>query len=253
MNYHIHFQQDQVLAGTTLRDSTRPEANNLALHVTDAPENVIANRKQLAEELQTPLSRFVIANQTHSANFYRVTEQDAGKGTVTMKDAISDTDALYTYESDIVLCGFTADCVPVTFYNASSGVIGVIHSGWPGTTKEITLKVFQHLIDKEHNHPEDFHVYLGPAISQEKFEVDKDVQERFERLGYADAYMFHREATEKYHIDNQLTVRQQCIMLGIPEQQIAFDPTCTFQSEKHFSHRQDNQTGRHLSFIMKRS
>lgn len=253
MNYQIHFHEKQILAGTTLRDFDRPEENNLALHIAKDPVKVIANRKALAATLQTDLDYFVIANQTHSANFHRVTKQDAGKGTTTMQDAIPDTDALYTYEPDIVLGSFTADCVPVTFYNETSGIIGVIHSGWPGTTKEITLKLFHQLIDIENNHPEDFHVHLGPAISQDKFEVDMDVQQRYERLGYADAFIYERDATGKYHIDNQQTVREQCILLGIPESQITTDPICTFQSEKHFSHRQDNQTGRHLSFIVRRS
>ena len=55
-----------------------------------------------------------------------------------MDTAIPDTDALYTYEPNLVLCSFTADCVPVIFYNEVNGLIGVIHSGWQGTVKEIT-------------------------------------------------------------------------------------------------------------------
>src|SRR5690606_16145635 len=102
---------------------------------------------------------------------------------------------LYTFEKNIVLATFTADCVPVIFYHENSGVIGVIHSGWQGTVKEITVKIFQHLIKNENCQSEHFHVYIGPAISQEKFEVDEDVYERFKQLGYADEFIFYRPET----------------------------------------------------------
>ena len=55
------------------------------------------------------------------------------------------------------------------------GLIGVIHSGWQGTVKEITTKLFDHLIHVEQCDPKDFRVQIGAALSQEKFEVDEDV------------------------------------------------------------------------------
>lgn len=91
------------------------------------------------------MDNFVCANQTHSANFHRVTIEDKGRGARTKDTAIPDTDALYTFESNIILTSFSADCVPVIFYNKVNGLIGVIHSGWQGTIKEVTLKLFRHL------------------------------------------------------------------------------------------------------------
>ncbi|MFJ7972935.1 peptidoglycan editing factor PgeF [Psychrobacillus sp. NPDC096389] len=252
MNTKIYLNNEKFVAGMSLKDSTEYENNNMALHVCENPNDVLENRKILAASLHCDLKSFVCTNQTHSANFHRVTLDDKGRGADQIDTAIADTDALYTYESDLLLCSFTADCVPVIFYNEKTGLIGVIHSGWQGTVKEITLKLFQHLTQIEQCNPNDLHVQLGAALSQEKFEVDEDVYIKFKNLGYADDFIYYKKETNKYHIDNQLTVKKQCELVGIPSDQIKIDTTCTFLSSDGFSYRQDRQSGRHMSFIMKK-
>ncbi|HVI41646.1 MAG TPA: peptidoglycan editing factor PgeF, partial [Anaerovoracaceae bacterium] len=226
--------------------------NNMALHACENTENIIENRKKLAAFLNCGLDDFVCAWQSHSSNFHKVTLADRGCGSDTMDTAIPDTDALYTYEPNLLLCCFAADCVPLILYNEATGLIGVIHSGWQGTIKEITTKVLKHLIQVEHCSPGDLNVFIGPAISQEKFEVDQDVYDRFKVLGYADEFIYYNDQTRKYHIDNQLVVKRQCELQGIPADHIAIDRTCTYTSPDGFSNRRDKNSGRHLSFIMKK-
>lgn len=235
-----------------MKDETAPELNNMALHVCESPEAVLENRKNLAASLSIKLKDFVCANQTHSANFKKVALADKGLGATDVKTAIAETDALYTYEPNLMLTSFSADCVPVIFYHEETGLIGAVHSGWQGTVKEITLKLFEHLKQAEGCDPSGFHVQIGAALSQEKFEVDKDVYVKFKDLGYAEEFIYFNEATGKYHIDNQLAVKKQCELAGIPADQITIDQTCTYMSPDGFSYRQDRKSGRHLSFIMKK-
>jgi len=252
MSIKIYLDNDQFIAGTTLKDFGSPEQNNMALHVCEDPLSIIENRQKLAAALNCGIQDFVCANQTHSANVHQVTVDDKGRGAQSTEDAIVDTDALYTFEPNTLLCTFTADCVPVIFYNEASGLTGVIHSGWQGTVKEIAQKVFHRILEEHKCDPKDIQVLLGPALSQENFEVDADVYDKFAALGYADDYMYFKEETNKYHIDNQLTVKKQCELAGIPTANITIDRTCTFKSEEGFSYRQDKKTGRHLSFILRK-
>lgn len=249
----IYLNNDDLIFGTTLKNDTNPEHNNMALHTCENPKNIIENRTQLATRLNTTLDTFICANQTHSANFHKVTQADRGLGARQNDTAIPNTDALYTYEPNLVLCSFSADCVPLIFYNKANGLVGVIHSGWQGTVKEITSKLFNHLIQVENCEPTDFHVQIGLALSQEKFEVDEDVYLKFKKLGYADDFIIYNENTNKYHIDNQLTVKKQCELAGIPTQHITIDDTCTFKDKHGFSYREDKKCGRHLSFIVRKS
>ncbi|MBK3493812.1 peptidoglycan editing factor PgeF [Viridibacillus sp. YIM B01967] len=253
MKTNIYLDNEKFIAGITLKDETELESNNMALHACVNPNHVMGNRKKLATSLHCELENFVCANQTHSSNFHRVTLADKGRGADRTDTAITDTDALYTYEPNLLLCSFTADCVPVTFYNEETGLIGVIHSGWQGTVKEISLNVFKHLIQVEHCNPSDLHIQIGAALSQEKFEVDADVYLKFKDLGYADDFIYYNKETHKYHIDNQQTVKKQCELAGIPADLITIDPTCTYLNPEGFSYRQDKQAGRHLSFFMKKA
>ncbi|WP_332649089.1 peptidoglycan editing factor PgeF [Lysinibacillus sp. 54212] len=252
MKTNLYLNNETLVAGITLRDASELECNNMALHAAANSNNVLKNLEKLARSVQCSLDDFVCANQTHSANFHRVTLADKGRGATQLDTAIKDTDALYTYEPNILLCSFTADCVPVTFYNEKAGLIGVIHSGWQGTVKEITLKLFTHLIQTENCQPQNFTIHIGTALSQQKFEVDEDVYVKFKALGYAEDFMYFNEETSKYHIDNRRTVKKQCELAGIPSDCITIDPTCTFLNEDGFSYRQNKKAGRHLSFIMRK-
>lgn len=252
MKTKIYLDKSKIITGITLKDEEEPEYNNMALHACTSAEHVILNRRNLADVLHCRLEDFVCCNQTHSSNFYKVTRADKGRGANNLATAIKDTDALYTYEPNLLLCCFTADCVPVTFYHESAGLVGLIHSGWKGTVKEITHRVFQYLIEFEHCNPKGFKVHIGRALSQECFEVDGPVYVRFKDLGYGENFINYDRRTRKYHIDNQQFVKLQCQMNGIEEINIEVDYTCTCKSADSFSYRQDKNCGRHMSFIMKK-
>lgn len=69
-----------VLGATTLKDTSVPENNNMALHVCLDPEKVMINRYQLSQELNQPLSNWALPWQKHTANIYEVTQKDKQKG-----------------------------------------------------------------------------------------------------------------------------------------------------------------------------
>ncbi len=252
-NISTYSTPEGFLAGTTLKDLSAPEAGNMALHACESREDILTNRRNLAALLDCAPEDFVCAFQCHSATFRKVTRSDGGRGALNMDTSIPETDALYTFEPNLLLCCFTADCVPLLLYDETTGLAGAVHSGWQGTVREITPKLLAHLLQVENCNPANLHIIIGPAISQAKFEVDRDVQERFKALGYADEFIYYEEKTGKYHIDNKLTVKRQCRLQGIPEENILVDDTCTFTSSHCFSYRRDKSCGRHLSYIMRKS
>lgn len=252
MTVKIYANDEQFISGITQKDPTEPENNNMALHACENSQMVLANRKKLSRLLDVPLEDFIFTQQTHSANFRRVSVADKGRGAYDTTDAFSDTDALYTYDPGVVLCSFAADCVPVIIRDRNSGLIAVAHSGWQGTIKEIIPKLLHQLIEIEQSNPAHMDIQIGAAISQQQFEVDQDVYAKFNSLGYADEFIYFNDLTNKYHIDNQATVKRQCELAGIPTDQVFIDPTCTFSSVDGFSYRQDKKSGRHLIFAMKK-
>lgn len=254
MNMTIQFYKmpETIQAGITLRNEQQPEQFNIGLHACENKQAVIQNRTILAEKIGLPLQQFVYANQTHSANFVKVTQNEAGLGTVLTENALVETDAMYTFEPNIVMTSMTADCVPITFYSLTDKLVGAIHSGWGGTVKEISLKLFTHLKENEQINLKNVHLQIGPALSAEKFEVDEDVYIKFASLGYADEFITFNANTNKYHIDNQFVVKRQCELAGIPSENILVDRTCTYIAPNAFSYRENRGCGRHVSFIVRK-
>src|SRR5690625_734584 len=122
MSMKIYEENEMVTLGMTLNNKDIYQNNNMAFHRSQNDKEIIANRKRIAQYLNVTLNDFVFANQTHRTNFYKVTHRDRSCGAFSKDTAIQNVDALYTRESNVVLCIFAADCVPVIFYNKNCGI-----------------------------------------------------------------------------------------------------------------------------------
>ena len=244
---------ENLIAGTTLKDNQQTLNGNLALHTGEDATQVVENRQTLADALQVDVDQFVFANQTHSKKAYRVKAWDRGRGSLSTEDAVDDVDALYTYESDVVVGVFTADCVPVIFYDEDTGLIGAIHSGWKGTVQDIVSATFAQIKNENPDiYMGNIKAILGPSIAQKSFEVDKDVADQFKALGYADDFIQWDDKGQKYLVDNQATVAEQLKRVGVLENNITVSDQDTFEMVDGFSYRLDKTLGRHFNFITRK-
>lgn len=160
-----------------------------------------------------------------------------------MSDAIDDNDALYTFESGIVLATYHADCTPIYFYSRKHNLIGVIHAGWLGTAREVVYKTLKHIIDDYAISPDDITVHIGPSISWKNYEVKQDVVDKMKN--YKQAFVY---SDDKIYLDCALANIMQVKKLGISN--ISHDERCTYECEDlFFSHRRETNAGRMLAFI----
>lgn len=253
MKSQFYDTPENITAGTTLKDPNQALNGNLALHTGENPTQVVANRQTLADALQVDADQFVFANQTHSKKAYRVKAWDRGRGSLSTEDAVDDVDALYTYESDVVVGVFTADCVPVIFYDEDIGLIGAIHSGWKGTVQDIVSATFAQIKNENPDiYMGNIKVILGPSIAQKSFEVDKDVADQFKALGYADDFIQWDDGHGKCLVDNQATVAEQLKRVGILADNIRLSDQDTLAMVDGFSYRLDKTPGRHFNFITRK-
>lgn len=247
----IHWSPDKAIqAGTTLKDITRKEQNNMALHVGGHIPDILQNRKELSDMLTISSTQWVFANQTHSDHIYEVTKQDIGKGALNQEQAIFDCDALYTKEKNIAIGVFHADCVPILLFDPYTNIICAIHSGWLGTTKEITSKTIQHLMSKEGVDPAHIHAYIGPSIAFHSLEVGQDVIEKVKAMSFdTSSYIVYKD-NEKAYLDNKGLNEQMLLDAGVKKHHIRINQNDTFlKNDSFFSYRRDHNCGRHLSFI----
>ncbi|MFD1038068.1 peptidoglycan editing factor PgeF [Virgibacillus byunsanensis] len=221
---------------------------NFGLHVSDHKAEVIANRELLANKLKLPLESWVSGEQTHKTNIKIISQEDKGKGSVDVHDALKDTDGLITNKPGIACTAFFADCVPLYFFDPITGYIGIAHAGWKGTVNRIAEQMIQTFKNVGAD-PTNILVAIGPCISQEAYEVDENV------IHYVDDNLRSKVAIPKennrYLLDlKQLNV-EILLQYGILRNNIDVTKYCTLQhNHLFFSHRRDNgKTGRMLGYI----
>lgn len=231
---------------------------NLSFSRGDDKEHVLENYRRVAEALGCKREDMVATRQTHTTNIRVVTAKDKGKGVVRPAD-YEDIDGLVTDEPGIVLAAFYADCVPLYFVDTKHGAIGLAHSGWRGTVKQMGARMVETMGREFGTGPEELLAAIGPSICQECYEVDEAVAQEFagmlqgseeilEEIRESGRYFApgapRRQVVEKgraegkYQLDLWLANLIILRRAGIPLPQISVTDICTCHNPDYlFSHR----------------
>ena len=223
---------------------------NLSYHDLTQYDNVLNNRKILAEKLNTDLNHMVATFQQHTTNFIEVKLEDGGKGMYTRDDAFCGYDAMYTRDKNLWLWTFHADCTPVLLYCKKQKIVAAIHSGWKGTVNEITAKVTSHLIQNENVDPKEIYAYIGPSINQENFEAKDDIIDLVKQMSFDTSSFYTLKDDGAYLLNSKGLTKQQLLNLGVLEENITVSPMCTIQNnDLFFSYRTEKTPHRNITFI----
>ena len=216
---------------------------NLGFNLGDEREKVLENFRILGSLFEAKPEDFVLTQQTHSVNVRHVGREDRGKGIFRERD-YTDVDALMTDEEGVILSAFSADCVPILFYDKGHRAIASCHSGWRGTHGRILARVIEAMQREFSSKPEEIYIAIGPSICKNCYEVSEDVGEAF-----LDAFPALREETknaspiervseEKFHIDLWELNRWIALENSIPAENISVSGYCTMERpDLFFSHR----------------
>ncbi|WP_206107195.1 peptidoglycan editing factor PgeF [Paenibacillus apii] len=236
------------------------ESLNCAFHVGDIPEDVIKNRKLVAESLGFLLEDWTCGEQVHGSEIAVVTADDKGRGSLERSTAFADTDGLLTDVPGVLLASFYADCVPLYFYDPVTGAVGLAHAGWKGTVAEIALSMVKRMEAVYGSRKKDIRAAIGPSIGACCYEVDDFVMDRVRRL--EESLIRDEESGESLYSPSTAHIgkmmlnlkelnRRIMIKAGILPTHIECTSWCTSCSpDLFFSYRKENGvTGRMASWI----
>ena len=233
---------------------------NLGFNLGDEREKVLENFRILGSLFEAKPEDFVLTQQTHSINVRRVGRDDRGKGIFRERD-YTDVDALMTNEEGVILTAFSADCVPILFYDKGHRAIASCHSGWRGTHGRILARVIEAMQREFSSKPEEIYIAIGPSICKNCYEVSEDVGEAFLDAFPAlkevkkNACPIERVSEEKFHIDLWELNRIIALECFIPPENISISGYCTMENpDLFFSHRfSQGKRGVQGSFICLKS
>lgn len=226
---------------------------NCGLHVGDHADDVINNRRKLAEENGFAYASFTCADQVHGNAVHVVREHEIGAGRAAHEEAIAQTDGLLTDRPNVFLASFYADCVPLLFHAPKAGVVGVAHAGWRGTVAYIGVRMVEKMKEKWNIAPEEVHAAIGPSIGACCYEVNDVVANRVRDAvqEQADRVLLPASEAGKYMLNLQETNRILLASAGILPEHIEVSHLCTScRTDLFYSHRKENgKTGRMAAFI----
>ncbi|MDF2608296.1 MAG: laccase [Bacillales bacterium] len=227
--------------------------NNLGLHVEDSYDSVIHNRNEFANNIRFPLSKWVCVDQVHGNNITKINKSHIGKGSIKYSDNVGKYDAMYTFDSNILLTTFYADCVPIYFYVPNKKCIALAHAGWKGTSLGIGINLVNKLNADENILPDEIYAVIGPSIGSCCYEVNKEVIDSINKMFVAPVYQEFYNVIDKnkYKLDLKLANKLLLMQSGIKEENILSTEYCTScTNDLFYSYRRDkNNTGRMMSFI----
>ena len=204
---------------------------NLGDHVGDAPLAVARNRMLLNTLLP---SEPVWLQQVHGAI---VANADSAS-------CLPQADACVARHRDAVCVVMTADCLPVLMCDTQGSVVGAVHAGWKG----LAAGVIESTVQAMDAAPQALMAWLGPAISQDAFEVGDEVRAAFIAALPESATAFIPGLSGKWYADIYALARLRLNALGIL--QVYGGGHCTYgESDNFFSYRRDGVTGRMGTFI----
>ena len=214
---------------------------NLSFSVEDAKENVLENFRRIGERFEKTPEDFVLSKQSHETKVLKVGAKDRGKGITKDRD-YEGIDALITDEKGIILSCFSADCVPILFYDPIHKAVGACHSGWRGTKGKILQNVVEEMRQHFSSNPAEILVAIGPSICKEQYVVSEDLAlsflEDYPDLGEDTASPIHRISKDKFQLDLWDLNRRIALDSGIREEHISISGYCTMENpELFFSHR----------------
>lgn len=157
-------------------------------------------------------------------------------------------DAIITTLDSVGVGVYSADCVPILFYDRKSGSVGAIHAGRRGTYLEVASSTIINLINKLETRPENISAVIGPCIERCCYKVGIDVAKKFiDKFEDTDDYLFSIDS-KKYILDLKQANLNQMKKLGLSE--IETLDICTKCNADLPSYRRDGKSaGRILSFI----
>lgn len=219
---------------------------NVGAGSRDDAARVGENRRRVAAAMGVPPDDLLSVYQVHSADVVRVT---APFGAADRPDA----DAMVTDRPGLALGVLTADCGPVLFADPETRIIGAAHAGWKGAFTGVLEATVEAMVALGAGR-ENIKAVLGPAISQNNYEVGPEFVDRFVVASAANKRYFQPSARERHALfDLNAYSLDRLAACGVEAGHIE---RCTYAQEQHFysyrraTHRKEGDYGRQFSAIV---
>ncbi len=198
---------------------------NLAMHVGDEIDQVLANRKLLNDRI----GPVAFMSQVHGDTIVEVRELSTEAPTA---------DALITDNPNLALAVMVADCIPLLL--SSMNIVAAVHVGRAGLVNSIALKTVTRMQELG---ADSISAIIGPSICGSCYEVPKELHDSVVSLHPAAS---SRTSSGTFGLDLPAALKVALETVGVA---VESKDICTFEDENYYSYRRNQVTGRQVGVI----
>lgn len=213
------------------------ESLNLGPSRGDDPDHVRENYRRFFAAIGVDGGKIAMTNQVHGGTVRCVTTADVH--TDPYGKVGYEADGLMTALPGVALVIYSADCIPILFYDPARRVVAAVHAGWRGTAAGIATAAVERMRDVFDCRPEDILAAIGPGIGPDCFETHEDVPNAM-TAALSTAVLQHIRIKEngKFAVDLKAINAMRLLQAGLDPAHVAVSQVCTScDTQKFWSHR----------------
>ena len=210
---------------------------NLGVGRGDDPDHVRENYRRFFAAIGADGRQLAMSNQVHGGVVRCVTSADLHADPY--EKVGYEADGLMTDLPGVALVVYSADCIPILFYDPVRRVIAAAHAGWRGTAAGIAAAAVDRMKNVYGCRPEDILAAVGPGIGPDCFETHEDVPNAM-TAALSTAVLQHIKIKEngKFAVDLKAINAMRLEQAGLDPARIAVCGFCTAcQPDRFWSHR----------------
>ena len=210
---------------------------NLGVGRGDDPDHVRENYRRFFAAIGADGRQLAMSNQVHGGVVRCVTSADLHADPY--EKVGYEADGLMTDLPGVALVVYSADCIPILFYDPVRRVIAAAHAGWRGTAAGIAAAAVDRMKNVYGCRPEDILAAIGPGIGPDCFETHEDVPNAM-TAALSTAVLRHITIKEngKFAVDLKAINAMRLEGAGLDPEHIAVSSLCTScHPEMFWSHR----------------
>ncbi len=229
--------------------SVRPfDTMNVGVRVGDDGAAVEVNRNELAQAVG---AEPIFLHQVHGVRVVQLAapELRAARDDRDRRNReLIEADASFTWQTGVACVVQVADCMPVLMASRDGRMVGAAHAGWRGLAAGIIPATLRAMSKVANCDASNFHVWLGPCIGPQHFEVGEDVLQAFPKHPTHFKKAPRADGSMRWLADLPGIARDMLGDIGVAS--IHGGAWCTVSdAHRFFSYRRDTQTGRHAAAI----
>jgi YfiH family protein len=214
-----------------------------------ADEAVAAGWEEVARAADVAPADLRRVRQVHGADVSVQSREPAGS-------CRDEADILLGGDPGMALAIQTADCVPILLADRRTACVAAAHAGWRGLAAGVPAVAVGALFDYCCSCTDELIAAIGPSISAARYEVGRDVRERFEAASFDRdriAAWFPTETRAGHWLfDGWACARDQLEAAGVPATQIHVARLCTATySDLFCSYRRDGARAGRMAAVIK--